>query len=96
MQFRPDNATTLLSSGTVRFDPPAGLYPADQRRKHQIAITGLFAPTQQMDGKLLSPSFPAMNDPAVAIDVYRGTPVWIPASRSRCSASTRRSSRPSG
>ncbi|MCB0932056.1 MAG: cytochrome c biogenesis protein ResB [Mycobacterium sp.] len=72
VQFRPDNATTLLSSGTVRFDPPAGLYPADQRRKHQIAITGLFAPTQQMDGKLLSSSFPAMNDPAVAIDVYRG------------------------
>jgi cytochrome c biogenesis protein len=25
-----------------------------------------------MDGKLLSSSFPAMNDPAVAVDVYRG------------------------
>ena len=25
IQFRPDNARTLLSSGTVRFDPPAGL-----------------------------------------------------------------------
>jgi cytochrome c biogenesis protein len=25
-----------------------------------------------MDGKLLSSSFPAMNDPAVAIDIYRG------------------------
>ncbi|MCW1957062.1 MAG: cytochrome c biogenesis protein ResB, partial [Mycobacterium sp.] len=59
-------------SGTVRVDPPAGLYQADQRRKHQLAITGLFAPTQQMDGKLLSSSFPAMNDPAVAIDIYRG------------------------
>lgn len=72
VQFQPDNPTTLLSSGTVRIDPPAGLYPADQRRKHQIAITGLFAPTQQMDGKLLSSKFPAMNDPAVAIDIYRG------------------------
>lgn len=72
VQFRPDNARTLLSSGTVRFDPPAGLYPPEERRKHQLAITGLFAPTQQMDGKLLSSSFPAMNDPAVAIDIYRG------------------------
>ena len=72
LQFRPDNAMTLLSSGTVRFDPPAGLYPADERRKHQLAITGLFAPTQQMDGKLLSSSFPDMKDPAVAIDIYRG------------------------
>ena len=72
MQFRPDNATTLLSSGTVRVDPPAGLYTADERRKHQLAITGLFAPTQQMDGKLLSSSFPDMRDPAVAIDIYRG------------------------
>ena len=72
VQFRPDNATTLLSSGTIRVDPPAGLYPGDERRKHQLAITGLFAPTQQMDGKLLSSSFPDMRDPAVAIDVYRG------------------------
>ena len=72
VQFRPDNAQTLLSSGTVRIDPPAGMYPPDQRRKHQLAITGLFAPTQQMDGKLLSSSFPGMNDPAVAIDIYRG------------------------
>lgn len=72
VQFRPDNARTLLSSGTIRVDPPAGLYPPEQRRKHQLAITGLFAPTQQMDGKLLSSSFPAMNDPAVAIDIYRG------------------------
>ena len=72
VQFRPDNPTTLLSSGTIRVDPPAGLYPPDQRRQHQLAITGLFAPTEQMDGKLLSSSFPAMNDPAVAIDIYRG------------------------
>jgi len=72
VQFKPDNAMTMLSSGTVRVDPPAGLYPPDQRRKHQLAITGLFAPTQQMDGKLLSSSYPAPNDPAVAIDIYRG------------------------
>ena len=72
IQWRPDNAQTLLSSGTIRVDPPAGLYPPEERRKQQIAITGLFAPTQQLDGTLLSSSFPALNDPAVAVDIYRG------------------------
>lgn len=72
VQFRPDDSRTLLSSGTVRVDPPAGLYPPDERRRHQLAITGLFAPTKQMEGKLLSSSSPEMTDPAVAIDVYRG------------------------
>jgi cytochrome c biogenesis protein len=72
IQWRPDDALTLLSSGVVRIDPPAGLYPPDQRRKNQIAITGLLAPTQQLDGTLLSSGFPALNDPAVAIDIYRG------------------------
>jgi cytochrome c biogenesis protein len=35
-------------------------------------VQGLFAPTEQLDGTLLSSSFPALNDPAVAIDIYRG------------------------
>ncbi|MGV0836615.1 cytochrome c biogenesis protein ResB [Mycolicibacterium thermoresistibile] len=73
LQFRPDDMLTLLSSGVMRFDPPAGTYPdPDERRKNQIAIQGLFAPTAQLDGTLLSSSFPELNDPAVAIDVYRG------------------------
>ncbi len=73
VQWRPDEALTLLSSGVMRFDPPGGTYPDDrERRRNQIAIQGLFAPTQQLDGTLLSSSFPALNDPAVAIDVYRG------------------------
>jgi cytochrome c biogenesis protein len=72
VQFLPNDLQSLLSSGALRIDPPAGLYTADQRRKNQIAIAGLFAPTQQMDGKLLSSSFPAMRDPAVAVDIYRG------------------------
>ncbi|GFG73356.1 cytochrome c biogenesis protein ResB [Mycobacterium botniense] len=73
VQWRPDNPVTLLSSGAVRIDPPAGAYPsAEQRRQHQIAIEGLFAPTAQLDGALLSSSFPALNDPAVAVDIYRG------------------------
>ncbi len=73
VQWRPDDAITLLSSGVMRFDPPGGTYPdADERRKHQIAIQGLFAPTEQLHGTLLSSSFPALNDPAVAVDIYRG------------------------
>jgi cytochrome c biogenesis protein len=73
VQWRPDNPMTLLSSGVVRIDPPAGTFPnPDERRKHQIAIQGLFAPTEQLDGALLSSSFPALNAPAVAVDIYCG------------------------
>jgi cytochrome c biogenesis protein len=73
VQWRPDNPQTLLSSGVVRIDPPAGSYPnPGQRRRHQIAIEGLFAPTEQLDGALLSSSFPALNSPAVAVDIYVG------------------------
>lgn len=73
LQWRPDDQTTFLSSGVMRFDPPAGTYPdADERRQNQIAIQGLFAPTQELHGTLMSSSFPAMNDPGVAVDIYRG------------------------
>jgi len=73
VQWRPDNPQTLLSSGVVRIDPPAGSYPnAAERRKHEIAIQGLLAPTEQLDGTLLSSRFPALDAPAVAIDIYRG------------------------
>lgn len=73
LQWRPDDQITFLSSGAMRFDPPGGTYTDDrERRGNQVAIQGLFAPTAQLDGTLLSSSFPAMNDPAVAIDVYKG------------------------
>ncbi|MCV7198407.1 cytochrome c biogenesis protein ResB [Mycobacterium angelicum] len=73
VQWRPDNPQTLLSSGVMRIDPPAGSYPsAEERRKHQIAIQGLLAPTEQLDGTLLSSRFPALDAPAVAVDIYRG------------------------
>lgn len=73
VQWRPDNPRTLLSSGVARIDPPAGAYPdGAERRKHQIAIQGLLAPTEQLDGTLLSSSFPALNAPAVAVDIYQG------------------------
>jgi cytochrome c biogenesis protein len=73
VQWRPDNPVTLLSSGVVRVDPPAGSYPDPvERRKHQIAIQGLLAPTERLDGVLLSSSFPALDAPAVAVDIYSG------------------------
>lgn len=73
VQWRPDNPATLLSSGVARIDPPAGSYPDPrERRTQQIAIQGLLAPTAQLDGTLLSSSFPALNAPAVAVDIYRG------------------------
>lgn len=73
LQWQPEDALTLLSSGAMRFDPPAGSYPdPGERRQNQIAIEGLLAPTEQLDGRLLSSAFPALNDPAVAVDVYKG------------------------
>lgn len=73
IQWAPDDATTFLSSGAMRFDPPGGMFPdADERRKNQIAIEGLFAPTASFHGSLLTSIFPAMLDPAVAIDIYKG------------------------
>ncbi|WNG88379.1 cytochrome c biogenesis protein ResB [Mycobacterium sp. ITM-2016-00317] len=73
LQWRPDDQITFLSSGAMRFDPPGGTYTDDlERRRNQLAIQGLFAPTAQLDGTLLSSRFPEMNDPAVAIDIYRG------------------------
>lgn len=73
IQFAPQDSTTFLSAGVLRFDPPGGTYPRDtDRRRHQIAIAGLFAPTAGFDGKLMSSVVPAMHDPAVAVDVYQG------------------------
>ncbi|MBB1017744.1 cytochrome c biogenesis protein ResB [Dietzia sp. DQ11-71] len=73
VQWQPTDLLTFLSSGIMRFDPPAGMYPdIDDRLEQQIAIQGLFAPTASFDGNILSSRFPRMDDPAVAIDVYQG------------------------
>lgn len=76
LQWQPTDPTFFLSSGVMRFDPPAGMYPdLYERRQNQIAIQGLFAPTAEWageNGELLQSGYPAMRDPAVAIDVYRG------------------------
>ena len=76
IQFRPDDMVRFLSSGVMRFDPPAGMYPdLFERRQNQIAIQGLFAPTAQWsgeNGQLLTSAYPGLTDPALAIDIYRG------------------------
>lgn len=76
IQYRPDDQVNFLSSGVMRFDPPAGTYPdLKERRENQIAIQGLFAPTAEWageNGQLLQSKYPAMTDPALAVDIYRG------------------------
>lgn len=73
VQWAPSDATTFLSSGVLRVDPPGGTYRTDaERRQNQIAIEGLFAPTASFHGTLLTSVYPAMTDPAVAVDIYRG------------------------
>ncbi|WP_067567075.1 cytochrome c biogenesis protein ResB [Nocardia acidivorans] len=73
IQWKPDDATTFLSSGVLRIDPPGGMYPSEEeRRKHQVAIQGLFAPTALLHGSLLTSMYPAMRDPMVAVDIYQG------------------------
>lgn len=76
IQYQPTDLTFFLSSGVMRFDPPAGMYPdLAERRQHQIAIEGIFAPTAAWvgpNGDMLRSSFPEMNDPAVSLDIYVG------------------------
>ncbi|WP_199441645.1 cytochrome c biogenesis protein ResB [Umezawaea beigongshangensis] len=71
VQWRPADPLTLLSEGATKFDPP-GYTDAAQRRQHQLAITGLLAPSAVFTGDLLGSDFPEARDPAVAVDVYRG------------------------
>ncbi|MET9225670.1 cytochrome c biogenesis protein ResB [Lentzea sp. NPDC003310] len=70
-QWRPVDPITLASEGATKFDPP-NMADGDQRRRNQLAITGLLAPTAEFRDKVLTSAFPAANDPAVAVDVYRG------------------------
>ncbi|PPK69427.1 cytochrome c biogenesis protein ResB [Actinokineospora auranticolor] len=71
IQWRTVDALTLLSEGATKFDPP-GVTDSEERRKRQIAVTGLFAPTALIEDKVLTSSHPQLTDPAVAVDVMRG------------------------
>lgn len=71
VQWRSTDPSTLLSEGAVKLDTP-GVTDPELRRKTQLAIVGLFAPTAVFHDKLLTSGFPALRAPAVAIDVLRG------------------------
>jgi len=70
IQWRPVDQATLLSEGATKIDPP-GVTDESERRRSQLAITGLFAPTSS-GGGLVTSVFPALNDPEAAVDVLRG------------------------
>ena len=72
VQWRPDDPLTLLSSGVMRFDPPAAPIPTPTSAASIRSPSRACSRRPSSCGTLLSSSFPALNDPAVAIDIYRG------------------------
>jgi cytochrome c biogenesis protein len=70
IQWRPVDQATLLSEGATKFEPP-GVTDEEQRRKSQLAITGLLAPTSS-GGSVVTSVFPGLLAPEVAVDVLRG------------------------
>lgn len=69
-QWEPVDRGTLLSQGATKFDRP-GVTDESERRRTQVAITGLFAPTSS-GGGLVTSTYPALDNPEAAVDVYRG------------------------
>jgi cytochrome c biogenesis protein len=70
IQWKPADQATMLSEGATKFDRP-GLPDEASRRRNQIAVTGLLAPTSS-GGKVITSVFPAPLHPEVAVDVLRG------------------------
>ena len=70
--FAPEpNDPNFTSQGAVKIlDPPGAT--GDEVRKQQLAIVGIFAPTALLHGSIMTSSFPAPDNPGVAVDVYRG------------------------
>src|SRR5437588_291380 len=71
IQWKPDDPTTYLSEGATKFDPP-GMTDPSELTKHQLAISGLFAPTGVMSDGILSSTNPAPHNPEVSAFVYQG------------------------
>jgi cytochrome c biogenesis protein len=70
IQWQPVDQATLLSEGATKFTRP-GITDEEQRRRSQLAVTGLLAPTSSGDN-VVSSVFPALDNPEVAVDVLRG------------------------
>ncbi len=65
------NDPNFTSEGAVKvLDPPGAT--GDDIRRQQLAIVGIFAPTATLHGGIMTSSFPAPDNPGVAVDVYRG------------------------
>lgn len=69
-QWKPMDPATMLSEGATKFDRP-GLPDEASRRRNQIAVTGLLAPTSS-GGTLITSVYPSLENPEVAVDIYRG------------------------
>jgi len=65
------NDPNFTSEGAVKILDPPGV-TGDDVRRHQLAIVGIFAPTAFLHGGIMTSSFPAPDNPGVAVDVYRG------------------------
>jgi cytochrome c biogenesis protein len=63
--------SSMLSQGAVKItDPPD--WTGVNLLTHQLAIVGLFAPTQQTTAGVMTSAFPAAHNPGVAVQIYRG------------------------
>lgn len=72
-QWAPADDDTKFSEGATKFTETPGVTDQRKQRKKQLAVTGLFAPSPVMHGKVLSGSSkPVLNHPMLAADIYRG------------------------
>ncbi|HWM58443.1 MAG TPA: cytochrome c biogenesis protein ResB [Pseudonocardia sp.] len=70
IQWSPVDTSTMLSEGATKFARP-GVTDEGERRRTQLAVTGLLAPTSS-GGDVVTSVYPSLRDPEVAIDVMRG------------------------
>ncbi len=70
IQWEPVDQTTFLSQGATKIDRP-GVTDDAERRRSQLAVTGILAPTST-GGPIITSTFPALGNPEVAVDVLRG------------------------
>ena len=68
--FQPQDAM-FTSQGAVKFTDPPG-YTGDEIRKHQLAVVGIFAPSAFLHGNVMTSTYPAAEQPGVAVQVFRG------------------------
>ena len=68
--FQPEDSS-FTSQGVVKILDPPGYKGADVL-KHQLAIVGIFAPSAFVHAGIMTSTFPAAEQPGVAVQIYRG------------------------